>query len=196
MMSRRGRILLGVCAVGFTASVSAVIGTSLSITVQPVQSQAHAVEEEGPIPTCTDAIADAGGICQGVPEWEATPTPTVEVAPPPAPVTIQAPAEEGDDPAPATEPEGPLVEWHAMDEGPLICGPNAKPALDFNEHTGWGWWAYCEPALVPSEEGPLMGYLPDCPTEDSDNCIWRADERGNGQGQSFIAYDGEVYYLP
>ena len=184
MMSRRGRILLGVCAVGFTASVSAVIGTSLSITVQPVQSQAHAVEEEGPL------------VIESTPTPTPTPTPTVEVAPPPAPVTIQAPAEEGDDPAPATEPEGPLTEWHAMDEGPLICGPNAKPALDFNESTGWGWWAYCEPALVPSEEGPLMGYLPDCPTEDSDNCIWRADERGNGQGQSFIAYDGEVYYLP
>lgn len=40
------------------------------------------------------------------------------------------------------------IGWHQMDTGVLICGPGAKPAIDYNEHTGWGWWAYCEPALV------------------------------------------------
>lgn len=40
------------------------------------------------------------------------------------------------------------IGWHPMDGGVLICGPDAKPAIDYNEHTGWGWWAYCEPALV------------------------------------------------
>lgn len=29
--------------------------------------------------------------------------------------------------------------------------------------------------------------LPLCPTEDSTNCIWRADLRGNKAGHSFIS---------
>ena len=37
-------------------------------------------------------------------------------------------------------------------------------------------------------------HLPTCPTEDSANCIWRADERGNGQGRSFIDYNGHSYF--
>lgn len=35
-----------------------------------------------------------------------------------------------------------------------------------------------------------------CPTEDSDNCYWDAKTRGNGVGESFIAWDGQVYYGP
>lgn len=36
-----------------------------------------------------------------------------------------------------------------------------------------------------------------CPTEDSTNCYWDAGTRGNGEGQSFIAFtDDIVLYLP
>lgn len=54
----------------------------------------------------------------------------------------------------ATEPVAPVIapgtaasEWHAMDEGMLICGPYAMPAIDYDP-SGRGWWAYCEPALI------------------------------------------------
>lgn len=33
-----------------------------------------------------------------------------------------------------------------------------------------------------------------CPTEDSDNCFWDAQERGNGLGHSFTVINGEVVY--
>jgi len=37
--------------------------------------------------------------------------------------------------------------------------------------------------------------LPHCEYEDSDNCIWDGEVDGNGQGASFIAWEGKVYYL-
>jgi len=40
-------------------------------------------------------------------------------------------------------------------------------------------------------EGPL---LPECETEDSDNCAWDATVQGNGQGRSFYVIDGKVTY--
>lgn len=36
--------------------------------------------------------------------------------------------------------------------------------------------------------------LPACAQEDSTNCIWDAEERGNGTGRSFVNLDGTVYY--
>lgn len=32
----------------------------------------------------------------------------------------------------------------------------------------------------------LLSLLPPCPTEDSTNCYWDAEHRGNGVGTSFI----------
>lgn len=58
--------------------------------------------------------------------------------PEPAPVDPEAPV------APVEMPyEG---QWDEIPDGTLICGEGAKPAIDYNEV--WGWWAYCEPALV------------------------------------------------
>ena len=37
--------------------------------------------------------------------------------------------------------------------------------------------------------------LPDCPTEDSDNCYWDAQTQGNGQGHSFYTIMGETTYV-
>ena len=47
------------------------------------------------------------------------------------------------------------------------------------------------------EEQPQQpaAFLPDCKTEDSDNCYWDALERGNGQGTSFVSYKGKWYYM-
>lgn len=35
--------------------------------------------------------------------------------------------------------------------------------------------------------------LPACETEDAQNCYWDAQERGNGQGESFVDIRGERY---
>lgn len=35
--------------------------------------------------------------------------------------------------------------------------------------------------------------LPACPTEDSTNCVWDAQEQGNGLGTSFVDIDGTLY---
>jgi hypothetical protein len=43
-------------------------------------------------------------------------------------------------------------------------------------------------------EGPL---LPPCVTEDSDNCYWDADTRGNGQGNDIVVLkDGVAEVMP
>lgn len=34
-----------------------------------------------------------------------------------------------------------------------------------------------------------------CEFEDSTNCIWNAQEQGNGIGQSFVDIDGEITYI-
>lgn len=39
-------------------------------------------------------------------------------------------------------------------------------------------------------------FLQPCATEDSTNCLWDAQEAGNGQGNSFIDIGGKAYYLP
>lgn len=42
---------------------------------------------------------------------------------------------------------------------------------------------------------PLDLTLPPCEFEDSVNCYWDAQSRGDGQGASFIDIDGVTYYL-
>lgn len=44
---------------------------------------------------------------------------------------------------------GPVT---AYDEGMLICGTDAAPAIDQDTHGNW--WAYCEPAMV-NDDGTL-----------------------------------------
>lgn len=46
-----------------------------------------------------------------------------------------------------------------------------------------------------AEGNVLLVTLPECATEDSDNCVWLAEDRGNGEGRSFYVLDGEVTYL-
>lgn len=45
-----------------------------------------------------------------------------------------------------------------------------------------------EPTPAPSST------LPPCEYEDSDNCFWDAQSRGNGEGTSFVVLDNIVYY--
>jgi len=37
--------------------------------------------------------------------------------------------------------------------------------------------------------------LEPCVTEDSDNCYWDAELRGNGKGWSFYVIDGQITYV-
>lgn len=37
--------------------------------------------------------------------------------------------------------------------------------------------------------------MPSCATEDSTNCVWDAQEQGNGTGSSFVDIDGTAYYF-
>lgn len=36
--------------------------------------------------------------------------------------------------------------------------------------------------------------LPACEQEDSTNCVWNAQDQGNGEGESFVDVDGETFY--
>jgi len=49
--------------------------------------------------------------------------------------------------------------------------------------------------LIPLTNTITPATLPHCEYEDSDNCIWDAMTDGNGEGASFIAWEGQVYYL-
>lgn len=42
------------------------------------------------------------------------------------------------------------------------------------------------PPVDHSPNGEEYDSLPPCLTEDSDNCVWRASEQGNGQGSDVI----------
>lgn len=51
-------------------------------------------------------------------------------------------------------------------------------------------------ALVIGNSGEPVTLRP-CLTEDSSNCYWDADHRGNGLGTSFVDIDGKLYvYTP
>lgn len=67
-----------------------------------------------------------------------------------------------------------------------VAGPStAKPTDDSQPFTvaqqldSWFAWTF--------------NRLPDCATEDSDNCRWDADIRGNGRGVTFVALNGKRY---
>lgn len=49
---------------------------------------------------------------------------------------------------------------------------------------------YVESTQVPTIKTVLE--LPACEFEDSTNCYWDAETRGNGQGTSFVATDWDV----
>ena len=34
-----------------------------------------------------------------------------------------------------------------------------------------------------------------CEYEDSTNCVWNAQEQGNGIGESFVNIEGEIFYI-
>jgi len=51
-----------------------------------------------------------------------------------------------------------------------------------------------EPTLPPTPTITHTQELPPCEEEDSDNCYWDADTRGNGEGHSFEVRDGVYTY--
>jgi hypothetical protein len=55
------------------------------------------------------------------------------------------------------------------------------------------------PIVVPDHSVTSVSLIAEaldtpCAQEDSDNCYWDAEEQGNGEGTSFVAIDGNVYY--
>ena len=80
--------------------------------------------------------------------------------------------------------------------------------------TWWGLWSWSDPIPECTDEIAVSGgicqgtpewvlsadvvehtpYIPVCQTEDSTNCYWDAS-RGNGEGLSFIDWDGERFIL-
>jgi hypothetical protein len=95
-------------------------------------------------------------------------------------------------------------------EGAFLGGPSVVLALAIGMALGTGLSIsgavpQSEPSFLPPCvdlvadnhgmcEGPLLD-LPACVTEDSDNCVWDARVMGNGRGESFVAYEGAVYYV-
>lgn len=57
-------------------------------------------------------------------------------------------------------------------------------------------YAGVELPMSVSRDITAHGGINACATEDSDNCYWDAGAAGNGVGQSFVAWDGQVYYGP
>lgn len=58
------------------------------------------------------------------------------------------------------------------------------------------WYVFAFAVIVGLTVGwGFIASLPECPTEDSTNCIWHADVSGNGEGSTFIDINGWVIYL-
>lgn len=115
------------------------------------------------IPACTDSIANSGGVCQGPLQEEPEKDPSAE-----DPALLPPCATEDADgcywdaetmgnglghdvvtpPVYDDYENDPPVEGEitGMDQGILVCGQYAKPAIDYDPEKGW--WAYCEPALI------------------------------------------------
>jgi hypothetical protein len=74
---------------------------------------------------------------------------------------------------------------------PLPSSPNpSSPALNGPSGSVSGPVATPTPP-VPSS--PVYS-LPACAEEDSTNCYWDAQSRGNGKGTSFVNLNGTTYY--
>jgi hypothetical protein len=48
--------------------------------------------------------------------------------------------------------------------------------------------------VATAQDVPAWDSLPQCPTEDSDNCRWDAHLHGNGDGRSFVTVDQVTHY--
>jgi len=58
-----------------------------------------------------------------------------------------------------------------------------------------GDWGESNSHAYAIEHNGTMLILSPCPTEDSDNCAWDAEWRGDGTGQSFYVVNDEVFYV-
>lgn len=71
--------------------------------------------------------------------------------PEPEAVTPEPQAEPGKsalaDQSPVWESPDGIAAWPYSTGETIVCGHDAKPAIDYRED-GIGWWAYCEPALA------------------------------------------------
>lgn len=64
------------------------------------------------------------------------------------------------------------------------------------DRTATAWYVFAAVLITTLFlAGTFVQSLPECPTEDSSNCIWHGDQSGNGQGSTFIDLNGWVIYL-
>ena len=176
-----------VAGIALTLSIAASVAPTLDA---PAPEPTVATES---LPPCTDAIADAHGMCEGplVEEDSAAVTETVEET-----ETVTEPV-----PAPAPSAENTPETWEENTPETQVFEDGSWLAADGTSGCTPG--APCDnlppvPATaVPSGNGgylPSM-VLPPCHVEDAAyNCYWDATRQGNGQGVSFIVWDGQVYY--
>jgi len=86
----------------------------------------------------------------------------------------------------------------ALMESAYASDPNHDNGIPSCEIDAGGWEESNSVAYAVEIDGITQVYYP-CPTEDSDNCIWDARWRGNGEGtglgtgQSFVSVQGALY---
>jgi len=178
----------------------------LSITADSVDARLPVAQSEssdpwGGVPWCTDQIADAGGVCHGEPTAEPnglaeTPTPVPTASSVPVPVVVAVSA---------VDPAEPVEE---VNEDPWLTGEDGTRYFEDGSWLAADGTQGCTDGMPCSQLPPVPagtpttpngGYWPTltleaCTTEDSDNCYWDAELRGDGIGQSFIVVNGVHYY--
>jgi hypothetical protein len=147
------------------AVIGGILGIGLFAGV--AMSNIPSGESETPLPACATEDsdncywdADTQGNEQGTDSVVITPTeapidPPIEIPLDESGYPTEGMPEDFDPETDSTAPiEGPYEgQWDEdPGEGYLLCGPDAAPATDYNPV--WGYWAYCEPALV-NEDGTL-----------------------------------------
>lgn len=93
----------------------------------------------------------------------------------------------------------------APDDGTLVIMPDEESTYEWTDQGVPCWqdieeqWTCLFPAGFEAEKPTESVTFPTysigpCKYEDSDNCYWDAARMGNGQGKSFVALNGVVYY--
>jgi len=125
-----------------------VAGVALMFTVAATDADTVPKDQDTVTVAPVETIAPAPEVVEA-PPVVAVPEPVETVAPVPTPAETISPVPETPECEDAAVACGPVATW---DDGRLICGTNAAPAIDQDRYGNW--WAYCEPAMV-NDDGTL-----------------------------------------